>query len=292
MISPMLATKGSTRVEDYKDYLFNLKIDGYRAIVEKTGSDVKIYSRNKTLMTRNFPEIREEFLKLKGDFIIDGELVVVTENSPNRAATISRGGKTKPMEISYFSKKLPATYFAFDIVQSREHGDMKNTELTARVKVLKDEIPQGERIKVLEYVEYTGAQKLMDLCYKNNWEGLIAKNPISKYQEDKRSKDWIKMKLTKEDDLEVLGFSSETREISALFTSKGKVNFGVKRETYDKWLPVLKEMSSGQERIGYGNKSEVGYPIKRGIFITARHYGETEGGIMISPQLQKIWREG
>ena len=294
MIHPMLATQGSIRVEDYKDFLFNLKIDGHRAVVEKKGGDVKIYSRYQNILTRNFPEIKEEFSKIEGDFIVDGELVVMGVGGPNRAATTSRSGKTKPLEIAYAAKKIPATYFAFDIVHSKEHGDMRGTDLIGRVDILNHEIPQSERIKILEYVDSKGAVKMMEECYKNNWEGLMAKNPNSKYQEsigDKRSKDWIKMKLTEEEDLEVLGFSSGTREISALFTWNGKVNFGVAKATYDAWKPVLQSMSSGKEKIGFANgKCEEGHPIKKGILITVRHYGKSEAGMMISPQVQKIWR--
>lgn len=294
MIHPMLATQGSIKIDDYKDFLFNLKIDGHRAVVEKKGEEVKIYSRYQNLLTRNFPEIKEEFSKIEGDFIVDGELVVMGEGGPNRAATTSRSGKIKPLEIAYAAKKAPATYFAFDIVQSQEHGDMRGTDLLGRVEVLNHEIHQSERIKILEYVDSKGAVKMMEDCYKHDWEGLMAKNPNSKYQEsisDKRSKDWIKMKLTKEEDLEVLGFSSETREISALFTWNGKVNFGVAKTTYDVWKPVLQSMSSGKEKINFVNgKSEEGHPIKKGILITVRHYGKSEAGMMISPQVQKIWR--
>jgi ATP-dependent DNA ligase len=53
-ISPMLASLGDGPF-DNPDWIFELKWDGYRAVAECNGSDIKLYSRNGLSFNERYP---------------------------------------------------------------------------------------------------------------------------------------------------------------------------------------------------------------------------------------------
>jgi bifunctional non-homologous end joining protein LigD len=58
-------------------WAFELKLDGYRCIAVKHGKEITLYSRHQKVLNRRFPGIVEALASLKGDFVLDGELVVL-----------------------------------------------------------------------------------------------------------------------------------------------------------------------------------------------------------------------
>ncbi|MCY7293508.1 MAG: ATP-dependent DNA ligase, partial [Ferruginibacter sp.] len=75
----MLA-KESTEVFDSKEWLYEVKWDGYRAIAEVSSNEVKLYSRNGNDFSQKYPVILEELKRLKHNAILDGEIVVLSED--------------------------------------------------------------------------------------------------------------------------------------------------------------------------------------------------------------------
>src|SRR5689334_17226408 len=62
-----------------KDWIFEIKCDGYRAIAEVKKGEVLLYSRNGLSFLDKYPVIVQELKKLKHDVILDGEIVVFNE---------------------------------------------------------------------------------------------------------------------------------------------------------------------------------------------------------------------
>ena len=75
------------------DWLYEVKFDGYRALVLKNGTDIRIRSRNDKDLTRAYPGVTAAASKLHADTaIVDGEVVAVNANGqPSFQALQNRG---------------------------------------------------------------------------------------------------------------------------------------------------------------------------------------------------------
>ena len=76
-IHPMLAESIEKPFDD-KDWLFEIKWDGYRAIAFVEGGKVRLVSRNQNELTGRYPELKDmpDFIKAK-TAILDGEVVAL-----------------------------------------------------------------------------------------------------------------------------------------------------------------------------------------------------------------------
>ena len=75
-IEPMQC-KSVTALPAGETWAFEVKLDGYRCIAVKRGTDVTLFSRHKKVLNRRFPGVVEAFASLEGDFVLDGELVAL-----------------------------------------------------------------------------------------------------------------------------------------------------------------------------------------------------------------------
>ena len=75
-ISPMLLLK-TERLPESADVLYELKLDGYRAIAFKIGRKVHLRSRNDNDFAIRYPTIAKALQALPDETVIDGEVVAV-----------------------------------------------------------------------------------------------------------------------------------------------------------------------------------------------------------------------
>src|SRR6516225_4462105 len=77
-VHPMLA-KEADEPFDNKDWIFEVKWDGYRAISEVNKNTASLYSRNGNPFNLRYPSVIEELRKLNRRLILDGEIVVLDD---------------------------------------------------------------------------------------------------------------------------------------------------------------------------------------------------------------------
>src|SRR5580704_11190020 len=66
------------------EWIWEIKLDGYRALAVKSGSDVTLFSRRRKSLNRQFPYIVEQLADLLGGTVVDGELVAIDDSGrPN-----------------------------------------------------------------------------------------------------------------------------------------------------------------------------------------------------------------
>ena len=194
----MLA-KESTEVFDSKDWLYEIKWDGYRAIAEVLSKEIKLYSRNGNDFSQNYPLIAEELKKIKHDAVLDGEIVVLNENGfPD----------FQKMQHYEDNTHFPLCYYVFDLLKL-DGEDIKHLPLTDRKELLKSILPKNEVIRFSDHVLESGTD-FFNAAVQNNLEGIMAKKTDSEYYTGSRSKEWLKIKNHKTADVIICGYTAPT----------------------------------------------------------------------------------
>jgi len=120
-IKPMLATLEKTPFDD-KDWIFEVKWDGYRAVAETGTDEPKFYSRNGVDFKDRFPVVYQALQKIKHKAVLDGEVVLLNEkNLPDF------------QKLQHYENHLnyPLIYYVFDLL-SLDGKDLKDLPLTDR----------------------------------------------------------------------------------------------------------------------------------------------------------------
>lgn len=219
MITPML----SHLIEgpfDSKDWIFEIKWDGFRALGIKT-KQVEILSRNQISFNSRFPEIVKELKKLRSSFIVDGEIVILDEHGRSKFQLLQ----------NYQKKKVGAPlYYLFDIL-FYDGKDITHLPLLERKMILNALLSQKSltHIKYCEHVEGKG-KALFKEALKHGLEGIMAKKADSTYQQ-KRSRDWLKIKGKMRQEMVIGGFTEprgSRKKFGALLVGiyeKGKLHY-------------------------------------------------------------------
>lgn len=198
-VSPMLLE----RVEEPKntdDYITELKLDGIRLILTKFENKMRLYSRHNNEITSLFDDILEG-LNIPNGTVLDGEIVVPGKNGhPNFEALMER----------FKSKKSthPLQYCVFDIIYF-EGKNISSYPLLKRKEIL-SQLEFTDKVVYLNWLTgngtpYFNAVKDLDL------EGIVQKKIESKYQINKRSKDWLKIINYKYADVYLTGISKKRK---------------------------------------------------------------------------------
>jgi bifunctional non-homologous end joining protein LigD len=188
-------------------WVFELKLDGYRLLAAKAGSDVLLLTRNGNDYTAVFPEIARAVAALPIErCILDGEVVVSdAEGRPSFPRLQQRGRLSAPIEIGRAAVELPATYYAFDLL-SFEDFDVRSLPLTERKAFLIDLLPKLGPVRALDHIEREG-DRFLDRVAEIGLEGVIAKRADSPYRGG-RTDAWLKIKREKTGDFVIVGHTA------------------------------------------------------------------------------------
>jgi bifunctional non-homologous end joining protein LigD len=190
----------------HDDWLFELKLDGYRLLAAKRGNDVLLLTRNGLDYTDVFPEIARAMKALPHDAcILDGEVVVMdAQGKPSFARLQRRGRLTNSLDIGQASVELPATFFAFDLV-AFDDFDLRALPLVERRRLLKEVVPTLGAVRGLDYIAREGELMFREVT-KLGLEGIIAKRADSAYA-PRRSPSWLKIKADRTGDFVIVGYT-------------------------------------------------------------------------------------
>jgi bifunctional non-homologous end joining protein LigD len=207
VVHPMLATP-TAKAFDNPDWLFEIKWDGYRAIAFIENGKVRLVSRNQNELTTQFSELGSlpQFVKAERA-ILDGEIVALDdEGRPSfslmQQRTGFQPGKRRPLR----REGVPVIYYAFDLLYL-DGFDLRRVALEQRKQLLQDRIAAGGN-DVIHFSDHY-AEKGLDLleaAKQRGLEGIVAKKRSSAYQE-KRSADWLKIKITQRQECVIGGYT-------------------------------------------------------------------------------------
>ncbi|HEX4893316.1 MAG TPA: hypothetical protein VFV47_08505, partial [Hyphomicrobiaceae bacterium] len=126
-------------------WVWELKHDGYRALLIKEAGRVSLLTRRGNELIQFFPEIAADLRQLP-DMAIDGELVMLdAEGKPEFHRLRGRCAIRDPQRLADAAVSTPAAVFAFDLLQLRGK-DLRALPLLKRKAVLQKELGKTARI--------------------------------------------------------------------------------------------------------------------------------------------------
>jgi bifunctional non-homologous end joining protein LigD len=193
-VTPM-AAQVVKRLPEGHDWIYELKFDGYRALIIKDNHRVELRSRKNKDLTGMYSGIAAAGLRLKAaQAVVDGEIVALdAQGSPSFQALQHRGSHPAHQIV----------FYAFDLL----HLDGK--DLTAE-PLLKH---RTRLARVLDGSSLLPSQELpgtvtaiVDAVRSLGLEGVIAKRKNSPYVAGERSDDWQKLKLENQQEFVIGGY--------------------------------------------------------------------------------------
>jgi bifunctional non-homologous end joining protein LigD len=202
---PMLATPAD-KPFNRADWIYEQKLDGQRCIIFRKGGQVQMVSRNKLLITDQYPELSAALKELgKGDFIVDGEIVAFDDGRPSFEQMQKRMHVTKPSKELIAETKV--YLYLFDILYLDGYSTTK-LPLVQRKEILKGVVEYKDPVRYTEHREGDGV-KLFDEVCSQGLEGVIAKDGNSQYQH-RRSNSWLKFKCVRSQEAVIGGWTDGT----------------------------------------------------------------------------------
>ena len=195
-IEPMKA-KPSEALPKGREWLYELKLDGFRFMASKAGPEVRLFSRSEKDLTPRFPAVAAAIAKLRcTSAMIDGELVVADEK-----------GRPSFQLIQNADERTPVQAFAFDLV-SLDGENLAGRTLTERRERLATLLRRASAPLHLSAELKGDPDALLAEVAGNGLEGLIAKRRSSSYEPGRRSGAWVKVKCLREQEFVIGGFTA------------------------------------------------------------------------------------
>ncbi|HJY08234.1 MAG TPA: RNA ligase family protein, partial [Bryobacteraceae bacterium] len=177
------------------EWTYELKLDGYRAVIIKDGASIQIRSRNDKDLMQMYPSVAAAGRRLQPEqVVIDGEVVAVDERGrPSFQALQHRGSHPKHTIV----------FYAFDLLHL-------NGEDTTALPL------KARRAKLVQVIEKSGLLLSLELpgsvadivstVHGMQLEGVVAKRKDSLYEAGERSRNWQKLKLERQQEFVIGGY--------------------------------------------------------------------------------------
>ncbi|MFY9724161.1 MAG: DNA ligase D, partial [Bryobacteraceae bacterium] len=205
-LEPMTATLAGQPPHG-SEWLFEVKWDGVRAIAFIEHEEFRLTSRSGVRCERQYPElavIPHQVAAARA--VLDGEIAVLDAKGVSQFHLIQpRISNTDPNTVAHLARSHPAVYFVFDLLYLDGY-DLRRASLSERRKLLERVVTPGPALRISEAFPGAGAE-LLEAARENGLEGVMAKHATSVY-ESRRSREWLKIKITGDQEFVVGGFTA------------------------------------------------------------------------------------
>jgi bifunctional non-homologous end joining protein LigD len=182
MLSPMRLLR-IPEPFDHADWIFEPKLDGFRALAHIEGHRCTLISRNGHIF-KSWPQLAEEIAHSirTSNAVIDGEI-----------ACLEADGRSNFRNL-LFRREWPH-FVAFDLLAVGGE-DLRPFPLIERKRCLASIMPKIEtRVMLMEHIEERGADLFRAVC-DHDLEGVVGKWKDGSYSTDPRATSWVKIKNT------------------------------------------------------------------------------------------------
>jgi DNA ligase D-like protein (predicted ligase) len=187
-------------------WLYELKLDGFRAEAIKSGGRVHLRSRNNKDFNTKYPVIVQALASMPDETVIDGELVA---SDASGRPSFSALQNYSPGETRLF-------YYAFDVMTLKGQGVMTEP-LAARRELLQSQVLVGLDEPIRESSELVASlPDLIESVKAHGLEGLVAKRRDSPYEPGLRHGAWQKMRVNRGQEFVIAGYTLGPKSFDAI----------------------------------------------------------------------------
>lgn len=247
-IKPMLATLVDEPFDD-PNWLYEVKWDGYRALGFINKGEANLFSRNNKTFNEKFYPIHRILEKWKIDAVIDGEIIVLNDKGVSNFGDLQNWRSEADGDL---------VYYVFDVLWY-DRKNLMGLPLNQRQAILKEILPvNDDRVRVSKVFNASGID-FFNAAERMGLEGIIAKKASSTYSPDLRSKEWLKIKVHKRQEVIIAGYTKNedtSKQFSSLLLGVyengalqyvGKVGTGfsdkVQKEMMTQFKPLITDKS-------------------------------------------------
>jgi bifunctional non-homologous end joining protein LigD len=263
IVSPMLAELGKGDPPPGKEWLYEIKWDGVRALCfidaesdTRSGHEVlRIASRNGNDITLQYPELSVLPHHLRArQAVVDGEIAALDKQGrPSFEQLQGRMHLMDAAAVARLSRNAPVTLFVFDVLYLDGY-DLRGAALADRKKLLAEVLTPEAPILFSAHFEGEGTD-VLEAARAHGLEGVVGKRASSKY-ESRRSGDWVKWKVTDASDFLICGYTAGDRHgLGALILGErregklewaGNVGTGFDRKLVELLFETMKPLETSQ----------------------------------------------
>src|SRR6266853_1232088 len=184
-----------SKLPDGSQWVFELKLDGYRAVAVKSDRGVSLFSRRRKSFDHHYPLIVEALAELPEGSVVDGEIVALDES----------GRPNFNLLQNFRSEASRIHYFIFDLLICNDR-DLTRLPLSERRKLMKSLLNlSSPRLRIAEQFE-APANDMLAAVRQQQLEGVIGKRKDSLYEPGKRTGSWVKCRVNRGQELVVGGY--------------------------------------------------------------------------------------
>jgi bifunctional non-homologous end joining protein LigD len=194
-LRPMLATLTDKPFDD-ADWVFETKWDGFRAVAVAGPGHASLYSRNGNDISRKYPSICAALAALKHEAVLDGELVALDERGRSRFQLLQNVGRNSARLL----------YCVFDLLYL-DGKDLRGKTLLERKELLEQILPKSPLLLYSAHVAQDGI-KAFNRAKRAGEEGVMAKLAKGRYHSGQRTREWLKVKASQEQEVVIVGFTA------------------------------------------------------------------------------------
>jgi DNA ligase D-like protein (predicted ligase) len=183
------------KLRDGPQWVYELKLDGYRALGIKSDRGVSLLSRRNNSFNRQYPLIFEALSELPEETVVDGEVVALDQSGfPN--FNLLQNYRTEASRIHFF---------IFDLLVYKGR-DLTRLPLIERREIMRSVLKfSAGRVRITDYLE-ASATDMLHAVRQRGLEGIIGKRKESIYEIGTRSGSWIKYRVNRGQELVVGGY--------------------------------------------------------------------------------------
>ncbi|WP_336643286.1 non-homologous end-joining DNA ligase [Microbacterium sp. MMO-113] len=207
-LAPMLAENGTPAIARNLSTpsWVEVKWDGIRAIGTWRDGHMSLHARRGTDITARYPELTADgapFLPVD-EAIVDGEIVAFdSAGRPSFSLLQNRMHLTRPREIEREVVRTPVVYMLFDLLRLDGH-DLTAMPLRERRTLLGD-IVAGVDAPIQVPPVFDDVDAALAASDEFGLEGVVVKDPVSRYRAGQRSPSWLKLKNTRMQEAVIVG---------------------------------------------------------------------------------------
>jgi len=263
-----------TSLPDGDDWSYEVKLDGYRALVIKDGERIQLRSRTGKDLTRTYQPVATAAAKLRTALaVLDGEIVA-----------IDASGRPSFQALQHRSAHRDYTivFYAFDLLHE-DGTDLKDLPLATRRERLTRVLGDSG---ILLSIELPGTpQEVIEAVSGLGLEGIVAKRRSSRYTPGERHSAWVKLKLDRQQEFVIGGYRPGPYGVDALlvgYHDDGGLRFAAKIRAG--FTPHLRREVFGQLK---------GHHVRRCPFIDLPHTKASRwgGGVTAEQMADMQWVE-